>query len=151
MVQSHLRLSANQCIVVALIAFGLAIPLPSTVQGRDKAEAYAFLSFLQSVTSQRTATMCERGIPEYRQRFDTLYTRWSEKHRDAIARGEGVFRNAIRTKDRTGTDNAKLEEIENAIAELAQGSGDTSPIKMNAALLAVCKNNLADLEGGLGS
>ena len=112
MVASSRRFSVSRCLAVAVIAFGLAIPVPSAAQRRDKAEAYAFLTFLQSIAAQRTARFCERGVPGYRQRFDSLYTRWSDKHREMIARGERVFREAISNKDRPDTDYAKLEQIE---------------------------------------
>lgn len=151
MIASCRRLSANRCLVVTLIASGLAVPLPSTAQRRDRAEDFAFLAFLQNIVAQRTARICERGMPDYRQRFDGLYARWSEKHRDTIARGEVVFRDAIKNRNRPDTENANLEQIEKAVSELAQSSGDTNPIELNDNQRAECENNLSDLEAGLGS
>jgi hypothetical protein len=124
---------------------------PSAAQRRDKAQEYAFLAFLQSIAAQRTARLCERGVPGYRQRFDSLYIRWSDKYRDMIARGERVFREAISTKNRPDTDYAKLEQVEKAIAELAQSPRDTSPITLDDRMRAACEESLVELEASLNS
>jgi len=135
--------------IVILVALALTMPAPSAAQRRDRTAAEAFLLFLESVAAQRTARTCERGIPGYRQRFDDVYVRWAVKHRSRIARGEAIFREVAREKDRPYLDHAKVRQIENAIAELAQSPSDTSPTTLDDRSLAVCEAVVADLEAAL--
>ena len=151
MVASRRRFIIDRCLAFALITCGLAGPLPIAAQHRDKAEAYAILVFLQNLEVQLNARWCERGIPGYRERFDGLFARWSEKHRDLVARGERAFRDEIRSADRSDPGYAKLEQIEKAIAALAQRPRDSSPITLDDRMRALCEQNLEDLEAGLGS
>jgi hypothetical protein len=126
-------------------------PATGTAQRRDKAEAHAFFVFLQSVTAQRLARLCERGVPGYRQQFDDFYARWSAKHGPLIARGEAQFREAMTKRDQPYTDYAQLAEIDKAVLELRQSPTDTSPITLDGHRKAVCDENLAELEAGLRS
>lgn len=137
--------------VVALIVVALVVALPSSgmAQRRDKAEAQSLLVFLQSVSVQLMARMCERGVPGYRQRFDNLYARWSAKHQARIARGETVFREALAGTDQPSRDRSKLEQIEKAIAELAQSPRETSPLALDDRWKSICEANLAELDAGI--
>lgn len=151
MIASMHRFPVNRVAALVLVTLVVTLPAPSMAQRRDKTDAQAFLMFLQSVAAQRTARMCERGVPEYRQRFDDLYARWSAKHRGRIAQGESVFREALSKKDQPYTDRSKLEQIEKAIAELAQSPSETSPITLDDHWKAGCEENLAELDAGLQS
>jgi hypothetical protein len=151
MITSMHRIPMNCARVMALAALVVMLPVPNAAQLHHKTEAQAFLIFLQSVAAQRTARMCERGVPGYRQRFDDLFARWSAKHRDRIARGETVFREALRKKDQPYMDSTKLEQIEKAIAELAQSPRETDPITLDDHWKAVCEETLAELDAGLQS
>jgi hypothetical protein len=62
-----------------------------------------------------------------------------------------VFREAISTKNRPDTDYAKLEQVEKAIAELAQSPRDTSPITLDDRMRAACEESLVELEASLNS
>jgi hypothetical protein len=135
---------------VLVLALALAVSTPSA-EGRDTSEAYDFLIFLQSVAAQRTARMCERGLPAYRQKFDDLYGRWSAKYAARIARGESAFRTAMAKKDDPYTDYAKLEQVEKAMAELAQSPSQTSPITLDEHWKAICEEILTELDKGLQS
>ncbi len=143
------RLSVRCGLALAVIAGGLAWPEESVAQRRDKTEGYAFVAFLQSIAVQRWARVCERGVPGYRERFDNLYTRWSNEHRAMIARGERVFRDTISKMDQADVDYAKLQRVEKVIAELAQSPRDTSPLTLDDHTRATCENNLAELDAGL--
>ena len=66
-----------------------------------------------------------------------------------IARGERVFRAELSKKDQADTDYAKLQQVEKAIAELAQSPRDTSPLTLDDHTRATCENNLAELDPGL--
>jgi len=118
-------------------------------QNEEFEAGLAFVTFIQSISAQKGARMCERGIPGYRQQFDDLYTRWSAKHRERIARGEALFREALSKKDRPHTDRAKLERIGKAIAELAEGPHDSRPITLDHRTLVDCEGNLSELEIGI--
>jgi hypothetical protein len=112
---------ANRFRVLVVVALVTMLPASSWAQRRDKAVALDFLLFLQSVAAQKTARVCERGVPGYRQQFDDLYARWLAKHGARVARGESSFREALQKKDQPYTDRAKLESIERAMAELDAG------------------------------
>lgn len=131
---------------VALLLL-LALATPGVAQRRDRAEAEAFLLFLESVAAQRTARVCERGIPGYRERFDDVFVRWSARHRSRVERGERVFHEAAAEKDRPYLDHAKMEQIERAIAELKEPPRDRSPIEATDGMRTVCEQVLGDLEG----
>lgn len=88
-------------------------------------------------------------MPGYRERFDKVYIRWSDEHRAMIARGERVFRAELSKKDQADTDYAKLQQVEKAIAELAQSPRDTSPLTLDDHTRATCENNLAELDPSL--
>jgi hypothetical protein len=133
--------------VVALL---LALPSVGAAQRRDKSQAYDFLLFLQSVASQRMARMCERGVPGYREQFDDRYARWSAKFGARIARGESALRDALQRND-PYTDRATLEQIEKAVAELAQSPSDTSPITLDEHGKALCDRILTELDTGIES
>jgi hypothetical protein len=123
-------------------------PLRSAAQGR-RADARAFVTFLESLAAQRTARMCERGDPGYRQRFDQLYGRWSARHRDGIARGEEVYHETIARKNLSDSELATLEKVETILRELAQSPGDAGPIALDDRMRGVCKIVLDELEAGL--
>jgi len=139
----------NRTVAAVLLALALAIPVPGAAQRRDRTEMEALLLFLQSLGAQRAARLCERGVPGYRQRFDDVYTRWSAKHRSRVARGEALFREGASAKDQPYLDHAKIEQIENAIAELAQAPRDTSPLTLDERTRGVCEEVLTDLEAAL--
>jgi len=139
----------NRLSVLVVTTLVALLPQSSEAQRRDKAEALDFLLFLQSVASQKMARVCERGVPGYRQQFDDLYSRWLAKHRARVARGESTFRKALEKKDQPYTDRAKLESIQNAMAELAQSPRDTSPITLDEQRKEVCEQILAELDAGL--
>jgi hypothetical protein len=142
--RSHLPIVA-----IAFITLALAIPLPGAAQSQDMKDGVAFVTFIQSISAQKGARTCERGIPGYRKEFDDLYTRWSAKHQEQIARGEALFREALSKKDRPRPDNEKLERVETAIAELAQSPRDSSPLTLDNRTLVDCEENLSELEIGL--
>jgi|SRR5262245_3652679 len=143
------RFSMNRVLAVALVTFFATLPAPGAAQPRDKAAAYDFLLFLQSVAAQRTARMCERGLPGYRQKFDDLYGQWSARHRAGIERGESTFRKALAEKDQPYTDRAKLEQLEKAVAELAQSPQETGPLTLDDRTKSLCDEILAELDAGL--
>jgi hypothetical protein len=93
--------------------------------------------------------MCERGVPGYRGKFDDLHGRWSAKYGTRIARGEAIFRDALQQTGRPATERAKLEQIEKAVADLAQSPTDTSPITLDEHGKALCETILTDLDSGL--
>jgi len=142
-------LSVIRVSAVVLVAIVAAFPVPSVAQRRDKQKELDFLIFLQSVSAQGMARLCVRGVPGYRQRFDDLYARWSEKHRDRIMQGEGAFREALRNKDLPYAEREKLERVEKVIAELATSPVQTGPIALDDQWRAVCEETLSDLENGL--
>jgi hypothetical protein len=137
----------NRACILVLATLAVTLAPPGAAQRRDSAEAHAFMLFLQSVVSQHTALMCERGVPGYRQRFDDLYGRWSAKHRAQIARGEKVYRSARANKE-ADTDRARLEQIDKALADLA-GPSAASPIPLDNHGKALCDEILGGLNSGL--
>jgi hypothetical protein len=118
-------------------------------QPSDDNEAQDFLMFLQSVASRRAARTCERGIPGYRQQFDGLFADWSARHRTRIASGEAAFRETMSKRDDPDTDYARLEQVEEALAELAQPPADTSPLTLDDQWKSICREILTELEAGL--
>ena len=140
------RFSVIRVSVVILVAIAAAIPVPSAAQGRDKAKELSFFVFLQSVSAQGMARLCVRGLPDYRQRFDNLYARWSEKHHDRIVQGETAFREALTNKAQPYLDREKLQQVEKLIADLATSPVQTSQITLDDQWRAVCEQNLSDLE-----
>jgi hypothetical protein len=124
----------------------LAGAAPVAAQSRSRAEAGDFLAFLQSVAARRTAQVCERGITDYRSRFDELYTRWSARYGDRITRGQARFSEALANKDLARTERTKLEEVERALEDLAQTPRSTDPITLTESMRGVCDENLQELE-----
>jgi len=127
----------------------LALTTPGVAQRRDRAEAEALLLFLESVAAQRTARLCDRGIPGYRGRFDDVFARWSSRHRSRVERGEAVFHQAAAEKDPPYLDHAKMEQIEKAIAELKEPPRDRSPLAITDGMRTVCEHVISDLEAAL--
>ena len=125
----------------------LALTTPGAAQRRDRAEA--LLLFLESIAAQRTARLCERGIPGYRERVDDVFARWSSRHRSRVERGEAVFHQAAAEKDRPYLDHAKMEQVEKAIAELKEPPRDRSPLAITDGMRTVCEQVIGDLEGAL--
>jgi hypothetical protein len=84
---------------VLLTAFVAFPGVPDAAQRLNPTDANDFLMFRHTVAVRRNARMCERHVPDYRQAFAPLYTTWSEKHREEIARGETLFRLALTAND----------------------------------------------------
>ena len=148
---SRRRLGRARCLSVAIVLLVLATPGPGASQARPRADAQAFVTFLQSIAVQHTARTCERGDSGYRQRFDQLYGRWSARHRDRIHRGEAIYYETVADKNLSDTDRATLERMDKVIAELAQSPRDTGPITLDDHMRATCAAILQELEAGLGS
>jgi hypothetical protein len=110
----------------------------------------AWLMFLQSLASRRTARMCERGLPDYARSFGELYGKWSLQHNDRIVRGEAVFRQLLKAENpTTGIDRSMLSYIEKTMAELAAPPRDTGPLELSDLDRTLCAEILTDLETGL--
>jgi len=136
----------NRMLPALVVALVVVVPFPSGAQGRDKEKEAAVVVFVHSVSARILARMCVRGIPAYRQRFDDLYTRWREKHRDWIAWGESAFQEELSHKDQPQTARERLELVERAVAELATDPVHTDPLELDDRLRAVCERNLTELE-----
>lgn len=132
-----------------LPALVMAAPFSSAAQGHDKEKEAAVVVFVHSVSARILARMCVRGMPAYRQRLDDLYSRWREKHRGWIARGEAAFQEELRRKDQPRAAREKLEQVERAVAELATDPVHTGPLELDDRLRAVCERNVTELEKAL--
>lgn len=147
MTASRHHLPVKQVIAVAVLAVAIAAPV--SLQAGDKAGARAFLAFLQSVAARSTARLCERGIPDYRERFDSLFARWSEKYHDDVAQGEVLFREAARNKDQPSGARGKIEQMERTIEALSRSPLQTGPLTLDEGTQTACEGNLSELEAGL--
>lgn len=90
-------------------------------------------------------------MPDYRRRFDDLYKRWFATHCARIERGESIFKEALKKKDPPDVDRATLEQIEKAVAELAQPARDTAALTLDDRAKATCDEIILELERGLKS
>jgi hypothetical protein len=135
--------------VTVLLAVVLTFPTTTDGQADRKEDSFAFLLYIQSLAAQRTARLCERGEPAYRQKFDDLYARWVAKYGGQVARGEALVRDALARRDQPQADYADLERIEKAAAELRQPPRETSPITLDERGRARCEESLRDLAEGL--
>ena len=134
--------------VLLSVALLLSVVTPEAVQQRNKDDDFAFQAFLFSLAARRTARTCERGLPDYRPRFDDLYKLWFTRQRERVARGESLFREALKKRDLSETERATLEQIERAIAELARPPRDVSPLELTESTIAMCAKILVELENG---
>lgn len=135
--------------MAVLLAGVLILPTPTEGQTDRTADGFAFLLYIQSLAAQRTARLCERGEPAYRQKFDDLYARWLAKYGGQVARGEALLRDTLAKRDQPQTDYADLERLEKAAAELRQPPRETSPITLDERGKARCEESLRDLAEGL--
>lgn len=131
--------------LAALLALAVALPAPALAQRRDKAEAWAFVLYLQGVAARNLARSCERGDPAYRAQFEAHYARWAERHREGLAMGEKLFRAAA---DGSGTQYLNAERMAQARAAVAELDGppaDTGPLELTPRMREACKANIWDL------
>jgi len=124
---------------VVLLMAVFALPgVPDAAQRLNNAEAQDFQMFRSTIAVRRNARLCERSLPEYGETFGELYTKWSEKHRAEIARGESLFRQALNVRDPKRypyVDHITLTRLETGLAELAQppqANGPTPPAPQTA-------------------
>jgi len=127
--------------------FSPAAAQPAPAQNEVE-DGFAFVTFVQSISAQKAALTCERGISGYREQFDSLFARWSEKHRDRIARGEAIYREIL-ANPRSHTDRARLERIQNAIPEIERQPRNREPMKLDVQTEVACGENLSELETGI--
>jgi hypothetical protein len=125
-----------------LVAVLVSSAVPVAAQGLNKADANDFQMFRHNIAVQRNARVCERGAPEYNETLRDLYAQWSEKHRAAIARGESVFRQALKLQDPKqypSIDRVTLSKVEQGLAELAQPAQKTGPTAAAAQTGVACE------------
>lgn len=106
--------------VLALRVVPVAAQAPPRLTSTD---ANDFLMFRHTVAVRHNARLCERHVPDYGQAFGPLYTTWSEKHRDEIARGETLFRLALTANDPARypyVDRTMVSRLKTALDELAK-------------------------------
>ena len=101
----------------------LALATPGVAQRRDRAEAEAFLLFLESVAAQRTARVCERGIPGTASGSTTSSSAGRRSIGVAWSGASASSTEAAAEKDRPDLDHAKMDQIARAIAELGAAAG----------------------------
>jgi hypothetical protein len=134
-----------------LVAVLVSPAISDAAQGLTKSDASDFQMFLHSIAVRRNAAVCEGRVREYGKAFGDLYARWAEKHREAIARGESLFNEALTSKDPKRYPYiapATLARVEQGLAELArprQPSGPTPPAAQTA---ATCEKVLTFLKQG---
>jgi hypothetical protein len=133
---------------VCVIAI-LAMPSASYAQDRNTPQSRDFKMFLESISVRRNARVCERGIADYGKTFSALYSRWSEKHREGLSRGESILSEVSKTYDFKKypfTNEAALARAKDSLTELADPPRTTSPIKLDARTTAACEQVLASLK-----
>jgi hypothetical protein len=132
----------------ALAALAAALPAPACAQSREPV-ADDFLWFQQGVAARQTARTCARGIPGYRQKFDALYRRWSEKHGQRLRRGQNVLREALARQDDPYVDREHLLQVQQSAAQLLQPPPHPTPLELDEVQKQRCAATLAQLEAGL--
>lgn len=132
--------------VSAVLVAVLALPaVPGAAQRLTKADADDFQMFRHSIAVRRNARVCERGLREYGATFADLYSKWSEKHRSEIARGESLFKEARNLKDPNRypyIDNVTLTRVETGLAELARPPRTSGPTPPAAQTAVTCERLL---------
>ncbi len=134
-------------VAVALtVVFMLAAPGQSAAEIQEKETKLAIVVYIQSVSSRMLARLCVRGDPDYQQRFDEAYSKWLERFGPWVAQGETAFRSELEAENQLPLAKERLQQIEQAVAELEADPVDTSPIVLDERLSAVCEQNLTDLK-----
>jgi hypothetical protein len=137
-----------------LLVILAAASTATAAQSLDKADLLDFQMFRQSIALRHNARVCERSVPEYGKTFGVLYDKWSEKRREEIARGESLYKDALKRKDPKADrpiDRATLKSIEEQLAELKkppQAAGATPPDAPTTAVVptaAACEKVLTFL------
>ncbi len=131
--------------VALAVVFMAVAPAQSPAEIQDKETKLAIVVFIQSVSSRMLARLCVRGDPNYQQRFDEAYSKWFERFGPWVGRGETAFRSELEAEDQLPLAKERLQEIEQAVADLENDPVDTSPIVLDERLRAVCEQNLEDL------
>ncbi len=137
-------------IAVVLVAI-MAWP-PLLKAAPSQSDGFAFAIYVQSLSSRLAARKCSKGIPDYRERFDTAFTRWQGVNGTLVAKGEQLFLAAVAAeKERSGDSNKKLELLNRARIDLDQpekaGAGDGDE-RMSEALVGWCESVIRDLAAG---
>jgi hypothetical protein len=132
-----------------LLVTVLSMPAaPAAAQHPTNTERQDFRMFLHTISLRRNARVCGRGMPEFRKRFEDLYAKWSQKHRAEVARGESIFRDALKAKDLKAypyTSRAALKQTEEALDELSQPLPSSGPITPEAHTVNGCERLLTFL------
>lgn len=135
----------NGAAVAMLAVFMVLAPAQSAAEVQDKETKLSIVVYIQSVSSRMLARLCARGDPNYQQRFDEAYSKWFERFEPWVARGEAAFRSELEAEDQLPLAKERLQQIEQAVAELESDPVDTSPIVLDERLNKVCEQNLKDL------
>jgi hypothetical protein len=133
---------------LTLVALVAALPAPAGAQSPELV-ASDYLLFQQSVMARQTARTCARGIQGYRQEFDALYRRWSEKHGQRLRRGQTVLREALARQDDPYVDREQLLLVQQSAAQLLQPPPHPTPLELDGPQKARCAATLAELQAGL--
>jgi hypothetical protein len=132
------------------VSFALAAALSASASAQTpELVASDFLLFQQGVMARQTARTCARGIPGYRQEFDALYRRWSERHGPRLRRGQSVLREALARQDDPYVDREHLLQVQQSAAQLLQPPPHPTPLRLDEPQKARCASTLAQLEAGL--
>ena len=135
---------------VVLLVTVLGLPaVPIAAQGLNKADAQDFQMFRNTVSVRRNARICERSVPDYGETFEDLYATWSERHRAEIARGDSLFKQALKVRDGKRypfIDTVTLTRLETGLAELAQPAQTTGTTPPAAQTAVACERLLTFLK-----
>lgn len=133
-----------------LVCAVLALPTaPDAAQRLSTADANDFQMFRHSIAVRRNARVCEHGAPEYRKPLADSYARWSEKHGAAIARGESLFKQALKVNDPKRypyIDQTILTRVGMGLAELNQPPKATDPTPPATQTAVACERLLTFLK-----
>jgi hypothetical protein len=142
------QMTLRRAVSFALLALAAALPAPAAAQSPELV-ASDYLLFQQGVMARQTARTCARGIPGYRQKFDALYRRWSEKHGQRLRRGQAVLQEALARQDDPNIDREQLQQVQRSAAQLSQPPPNPTPLELDERQKARCAATLAELEAGL--
>jgi len=116
---------------------------------KGPSDDYAVLAYMHSVAWRMAARTCERGVQDYRVRFNAAYSAWEKRNAETLRRGDRLFQRA-KNREWQGIPATRVEanEVARAEEELKRPPDEVGPLALDAEQRAGCDRLLADLSAG---